>query len=56
MRAKNIKMLKNFPKFSMQSLQNKIFLSESSISWSLRNMCCIKGLRLANLASNMWTK
>jgi hypothetical protein len=26
------------------------------MSWSLRNICCIKGLRLTNLASNMWTK
>jgi hypothetical protein len=40
----------------MQSLQKKSFFSESSISWSLRNICCIKGLRLTNLASNMWTK
>jgi hypothetical protein len=26
------------------------------ISWSLRNIYYIMGLRLTNLASNMWTK
>jgi hypothetical protein len=62
-RAKLLNFLKTFLVSIATSLNSmrkaykiKAFFLGSSISWSLRNMYCIKGLRLANLVSNMWIK